>query len=60
MVCATADMKNPPFQMKVSSMDQLMTNAWYAVLELAWANRNSPAAMGCKKAHNLTKQKVYI
>lgn len=60
MVCATADMKNRPFQMKVSSMDQLMTNAWYAVLKLAWANRNSTAAMGCKKAHNLTKQKVYI
>lgn len=60
MVCATADMKSLPFQMKVSSMDQLMTNAWYVVLELAWGNRNSTAAMGCKKIHNLSKQKVYI
>jgi len=60
MVCATAGMKSLPFQIKVSSMDQLMTNAWYAVLELARADRNPTPATGCRKAHNLSKRKVYI
>lgn len=57
VVCAAADVKNLPFQMKISFMGSGHDTG--SLNKHGLADTSAPG-MGCRKAYNCSKQKVYI